>query len=149
VFTAEQVHGWLAVELVKSHRELLSSSLSDPRVSITKDGVTMACRYRSGALDAVVSLTVDVYMAEPNVVALRVRGVRAGSLPLPLGRILEEVSQATNRLEWEVRWRQAQSDPVALISIPPPRNRGDKVVRIDAVELGEGEIRVAGTSQSP
>jgi hypothetical protein len=145
-FTAEEINGWLAVELVKGHRELLPPNFSDPRVAITPDGATLACRYRSGAIDVVASLAVDVYLAEPGVVALRVRGARAGSLPLPLGQIVEEISRATNRLEWQVRWSQTDGDPVALISIPPPRNRGDKAVRIDAVELGDGEIRVAGTS---
>ncbi len=147
-FTADEINGWLATEMVKNHRELLPPSLSDPRVSIHPDGMTIACRYRSGAIDVVVSLAVDVYMAEPGVMALRLKGVRAGSLPLPLlGRVVDEVSQATRRLEWNVRWGWTpDGDPVAMVSIPPPRNPGDKSVRIEAVQLEEGEIRVAGVT---
>ena len=156
VFTAAEINGWLAVELAKKRPELLPPSLSDPRVSITKEGMTVACRFRSAALDSVVSLAVDVYAragsADPlngRVVALQVRKVRAGNLPLPLGRILDEVSKATGQLEWEVRWRQAGGEPVALVTIPPPRGHGDKFVLIDTIELAEGEIRVAGTSRRP
>jgi hypothetical protein len=147
VFTAEQINGYLAVELAKNRPDVLPSNLSDPRVSIAKDGVTIAARFRSSALDTVVSLGVDVYLSGPNVVALRVQRVRAGSFPLPLDRILSEVSQGTNRLEWEVRWGQEGGDPVALVTIPPPRNPGEKLVEIDAIELDEGVIRVAGTSR--
>jgi hypothetical protein len=149
VFSAEQINGWLAVELVKSHRELLPPSLSDPRVSIKPDAMTVACRYRSGAIDAVASLAVDVYLAEPNVVALQIRGVRAGSLPLPLGGVLDEISRAIPRSEWDVGLRWVDGDPVMLISRQRPYNPGEKVIRIDAVELEEGEIRVAGWSQRP
>jgi uncharacterized protein YpmS len=157
VFTAAEINGWLAVELAKKRPELLPPSLSDPRVSITKEGVSVACRFRSPALDSVASLTVDVYRPELDpadplngrVVALQVRKVRAGNLPLPLGKILEEVSKATGQLDWEVRWRQAGGEPVALVTIPPPRGRGDKLVLIDTIELAEGEIRVAGTSRRP
>ena len=147
VFTADEINGWLAVDLVKNHRELLPPTMSDPRVVIHPDGATMACRYRSGAIDVVASLAVDVYMTSPGVVGLRLKGVRAGSLPLPLGRMLDEVFQATERLEWEVRsGTSEEGDPVVMISIPPPRHPGDKAIRIDAVELDEGEIRVAGTT---
>jgi hypothetical protein len=145
VFTADEINGWLAVEMVKNHRELLPPSVSDPRVSIQPDGATMACTYHSGAIDVVTSLAVDVYMVQPGVVGLRIKGVRAGSLPLPLlGRVLNEVSQATRQLEWDVRCRWEEGDPVVTISIPPPRNPGGKPVRIEGVELVEGEIRVAG-----
>lgn len=149
VFTAAEINGWLAIELAKNRPEILPTGLSEPRVSITKDGVRIAARFRGAAVDTVVSLGVDVYLAGPDVVALRVQRVRAGSLPLPLGRILNEVSQATSRLEWEVRWGQEGGDPVALVTIPPPRNPGEKRVGIDAIELDEGVIRVAGTSRRP
>jgi len=148
-FTAEQINGYLAADLAKQRPDMLPSGLSDPRVSITKDGVTIAARFRTPALDTVVSLGVDVYLSGPNVVALRVQRVRAGSFPLPLERILSEVAQATSRLEWEVRWGQEGGDPVALVTIPPPRNPGEKRVEIDAIELDEGVIRVAGTSRRP
>ena len=149
VFTAEQINGYLAVGLAKQRPDMLPANLSNPRVSISKDGVKIAAKFRTAAVDTVVSLDVDVYPAGPNVVALRVQRIRAGSFPLPLGRILSEVAQATNRLEWEVRWGEESGDPVAMITIPPPRNPGEKVVTIETIELDEGVIRVAGTSRGP
>ena len=149
VFTAEQINGWLAVELARKRPDLLPSGLSDPRVSITKNGMTIAAKYHSAVVDTVVSLGVDVYRSESGGIALRVQRVRAGRLPLPLGRILDEVSRATNRLEWEVRWGQEDGDPVALISLPRPQDPREKIVEIDAIELDDGVIRLAGTSRHP
>ncbi len=152
IFTEEEINGWLAVDLVKSYSDLLPGAVSDPRVSIEPDRVTAACRYRSPPTpvpETVLSLAVEVYLAEPNVIALRVRKVRAGAVPLPLGSVLDEIAQATRRLQWEVRWRRAEGDPVALITIPPPKDKRGRVVQIQKIELAKGEIRVAGTSRRP
>ena len=120
VFTADQVNGWLAVELGK-RPEMLPGAVRDPRVAIQPQQLTVACRYKDSQIDTVLSLTVDAYLAEPNVIALRIRKARAGSLPLPLDRVLQEVSRATDQLDWQVDWRQAAGDPVALVRMPAVR----------------------------
>ena len=45
-FTAAEVNGWLAVDLVKNHAGMLPGTISDPRVAITPEAVDVACRYR-------------------------------------------------------------------------------------------------------
>ena len=35
------------------------------------------------------SLTIDAYLHEPNVLALRIRRARAGALPVPLAQVLD------------------------------------------------------------
>lgn len=146
-FTADQINGWLAVDLVKNHAGQLPPSVSDPRVAIEPDGLTVACRFKQGAVDSVLSLSVDVYLSEPNVVAVRIRKARAGALPLPLDSVLERISEAVRRSKLRIRWRQAEGDPVALISLPPPRRPSDDVVEIDTLRLGDGEVYVAGTTR--
>ena len=73
VFTAEQVNGWLAVDMVRNHPDLLPASVSDPRVTIEPEQIRIACRVDRGDWAGVVSLAVDVYLAEPNVIAARIR----------------------------------------------------------------------------
>ena len=146
-FTAEQVNGWLAVDLVKNHADMIPGTISDPRVAITPDAVTVACRYREGRINTVLSLAVDVYLEKPNVVALRVRRARAGTLPLPLDNVLKQIARATDRLEWRIDWRQADGDPVALVTIPSPRDKHRRVVQLQTLRLGNGEIFVAGTTK--
>jgi hypothetical protein len=146
-FTAAEINGWLAVDLVKNHADLLPGTITDPRVAITPDAVTVACRYREGRINTVLSLSVDAYLEGPNVVALRVRKARAGALPLPLDDVLKQIARATDRLEWRIEWRQAGGDPVALVCIPSPRDKHRRVVQLETLRLGNGEIHVAGTTR--
>ena len=147
VFTAEQINGWLAVDMMQNHRDLLPAALRDPRVAIEPEQVTLACRMDRGNWSSVFTLAVDVYLAEPDVVALRIRDARAGALPLPLEAILEEISQKASRMGQPIRWRQAQGDPVLEISIPPPRDAGQKVIRIETLPLGEAKVYLSGSTR--
>lgn len=143
-FTAEQINGWLAVDLVENHPNQLPPAVSDPRVAIEPDRLLLACRFRQGRFDTVLSLELDAYLAEPNVVAVRIGAARAGSLPMPLEGVVERISQAIEGARLRTQWRQADGDPVAMISIPPQSNRQGKRVEIDSFRLGDGEVHVAG-----
>jgi hypothetical protein len=143
-FTAEQINGWLAVDFLKNHAGSLPPGVSDPRVEIKPEGVTVACRWDNGTLAAVLSLQAELYVAEPNVLALRIHGARAGSLPLPLDDVLDGLSTAAENMEVGVRWLQADGDPVAMITIPPPEGERDTRIWIESIELGDGQIHLAG-----
>lgn len=144
-FTAEQINGWLAVDRVRNHPNSLPSTMHDPRVTIDAHGVTIACRYRQGAIDSVLSVTVEPYLHEPNVVALRIVKARAGLLPAPLGPVIDRLSDAAEQLHFDLQWRRDGADPVALVSLP---EHGRRVPRIENIRLGQGELFVAGTTTS-
>lgn len=146
VFTAEQINGYLAVQLPKDHPKLLPPTFHDPRIAITPQHVTLACRYKDARVACVLSLTVEVYLADPNVIALRIRRARAGSIPLPLDDVLRHITQATKDMAWRVEWRQAEGDPVAQVHLPLTRTKDGKQIRIDSLRLDDGEIYVAGTT---
>lgn len=146
LFTTEQINGWLAVDLLENHPRALPRGISDPRVAIDPSQLTLACRVRRKSFDGVVTLAVDAYLAEPNVVALRIRSVRTGLIPLPMDRILDRVTEAARRFKLKLQWRQVEGDPVALVSIPPPRDENDKAVHVEAIQLGENEIYVSGST---
>ncbi len=147
LFTAEQINGWLAVDLVENHPQALSEVLHDPRVAIEPDRMMFFYRFRQGDFSCVVTLTIEPYVPEPNLLALRICKVRVGSLPWPLGHILDRISQAAVRTGFYLRWRQADGDPVALITIPSPPDRDDKIIQIETLRLGKGEIYLAGTTR--
>ena len=86
-------------------------------------------------------------MPKPNVLALRIRSARAGWVPIPLRTFLDAIGQAVRRAGLRIEWRQADGDPVALISIPPPRRTGGKRVRLAAVGAGDGRISLSGTTE--
>lgn len=146
LFTADEINGWLAVDLVKNHGASLPPAIRDPRVHIEPDRLTLACRFRQGGLESVLSLIVEVHLAESNRIALRIRKVRAGALPLPLGDVLGELSEAARRAEYPIEWRQSGGDPVALIPVQAVDQRA--AVRIEKLVIRQGEIYLEGTTTS-
>ncbi len=146
-FTAEQINGWLAVDFVKNHPATLPPLFHNPRVSIDSDNIALACRYEGGIVSTVLTLTVEPYVPEENVLALRIVRVRAGLVPMPLEKVLDGISDAARRSEWRIEWRQSGGDPVALLSAPPPDNAGDLTVKIETIRLGKGDIFLSGSTE--
>jgi hypothetical protein len=68
-------------------------------------------------------------------------------LPLPLTQVLDGVAEAARRLKLHLAWRQVDGDPVALITIPPTRDREDTEYQLEALELREGEIYLSGRTR--
>ncbi|MBI2825890.1 MAG: hypothetical protein HYX69_14490 [Planctomycetia bacterium] len=146
LFTEEQINGWLAVDLVRNHAELLPEGFVDPRVRIEAGRARIACGYRQAAVSTVLSISVDLYLAEPNCVALRFEGARAGALPVPMTTLVEGVAHAAERLNLRVRWRQAGGDPVALVSLPTAHDEKN-VLKLDALRLRDRELYLAGRTE--
>lgn len=144
LFTAEQINGWLAVDMVNNHLIALPPAVQAPRVSIDKKRVTIACRFEQGGINSVLSVTVEPSMPEPNVIALRIIKARAGLLPVPLAQVLDRISEAARGMECRLDWRRTGGDPVALLSFPAADE--DHPVSIESLRLGDGEIYVAGTT---
>ena len=86
-------------------------------------------------------------MAEPDVLALRIRHARAGALPLPLGEVLDRISREARRRQFRLQWKQKQGDPVALVPLELRSGKDDRVLRVEAVELRQDEVYVSGTTQ--
>ena len=145
VFTAEQINGWLAVDLVENYPKLLPPTIHDPRVAIHDGQIIVGCRY-DGKVSAVVSLEADVSLPEPNVIAVRIRRARAGAVPLPLDKFLPEAIDALKRAGFVVELRQAGADPVLLVRVPLQTDRG-RTLNLQSLTLRDGEIDVAGESK--
>jgi hypothetical protein len=144
LFTAEQINGWLALDLARNFPDTLPPGVVDPRVDIRRDGVTVACRYLDGAVVTVMSLDAEIYMDQANVLCIRLHNARAGAIPVPLGEILDGVQQAAAEADLELTWLQAEGDPVALVRFHPPRDDEDTLYELETLELRAGEIYVEG-----
>ena len=138
LFTDEGINGWLAEVLPEKFSETLPESLSDPRVAIRPDKVMAFVRFHEGDFSSVITLTVEPYVPEPNVLALRFHGIRAGTVPWGLGEIERGLTEAARQQNVQIEWRQADGeDPVARIPI----------VGLDKCKLGHGELYLSGTIQ--
>ncbi len=148
-FTMEQINGWLAVDMQENHPDLLPKYVFEPRIHIDKGGLKLGCRYESKRVSAIFSLNMDMYLAEENIIALRIRNAKAGALPLPLDKVLDGVAEGAQRLKLKIEWRTIENDPVAMITIAPPGSTDDLKVTVKKLELREGEVYVAGTTNAP
>lgn len=146
VFTAEQINGWLAVDLLRNHPKALPDFLASPRVAIDANRITLACRIQRMGVTSVLSLTVEPSIPKPNVIALRIVKARAGLLPMPLQRVLDGLSHAACAAQIHLEWQRTGGDPVALLSLPVEHD-GDRNIQIEALDLREGRIHVVGTTQ--
>ena len=150
VFTADQINGWLAVDREENHPQLIPHEFHDPRVAIHDGQLIVGCRYESQQINTVLSLTVDVYLQSPNVLALRIQRARAGAVPLPLKDVTNRLVSACENLGCKVELREVGADPLLLLTLPLPANSGrDGTIRVETVELHEGELHVAGQTVRP
>jgi hypothetical protein len=145
-FTQDEVNGWLAAELPAKFPRALPPGVSDPRVAIARGKVRLAAHYQRGGVDTIVSLAGEAHLTQqPNEVAIHISQVRAGLLPVPLGKFLQEVTERATRANLPLRWTEAEGTPVALIRVP--RQWGESRHRqlvLQRLVFGDGELAVAG-----
>ncbi len=147
VFKAKTINAWLAVDLPRNQSALLPAGMHDPRVYIGPQGITMACQADRGGLHGVVSLQISAFVEADDVVGLRVHKARLGAIPWSMRGVLDAITDAAQKSNVDIRWRQADGDPVALIKITSSQNRRKQIIHIDTIRLEEGELVVAGTTQ--
>ena len=151
-FTQDQINGWLAVDLPKKFPGSLPGGVSDPRVAVAPNQVQLAVKWQQGNASAVLSAAGEAYLTEePNEVAVRILSVRAGALPVPLARFLDEIATRAASSGLPLRWTEIDGDPVALVKLPLDRAEfKGKQLLVEELRLEEGAIVVAGrTDEGP
>lgn len=147
VFTESQINGWLAVDLPEKHKELLPPDVHDPRVVIQPDRAKVAWRWDRDRFTTVVSLDLEIFLSKPDELAIRIRRIRAGAVPLPTAQLLDLIGKRAEEAKLHIRWVQEDGDPVALVPIPPVED-GRLLRRIKAIRLEEGQVYLAGETQA-
>ncbi len=148
VFKAETINAWLAVDLPRNFPTLLSPGMHEPRVHVGPEGIKMACKVDRGAFHCVISLEISAFVASDDVVGLRIHDARLGAIPWSLRSVLDVITDAAKKSNADIRWRQANSDPVALIRFTSAQGNGKRVIHIDTIRLEEGSMEVAGTTET-
>jgi hypothetical protein len=146
IFAEPAINAWLAADLERKFPESLPPEVRDPRVRITAQNIQLACRYETEHWQTVVSVTADVYLTKvPNELAVRIREVHAGQLPLPLKKVVEEVSRQAARHGVPLRWSQEQADPVALVPLQfLDDEHPDRLIHLESLTLRDGEVVLQG-----
>lgn len=149
LFTVEQINGWLATQLASGKGNDLPSNMRDPRVAITKDLFTLGFRNRSSGVETVISVDASVLITEKGEVGIRLMSVRAGALPLPVMQLADQLATACKKLKLPIRWTQQNGTPIAIVNITRDASTKNRDFFIDAIELRQGEMYVAGHTEVP
>ena len=144
-FSAEEVNGWLASDLSRKYPLLVPKGVDQPRVAIDPEHLQLACKYSNKRIRSIISIDADIQLTgQPNVVAVRLKSVSAGILPVPLKHIRKGVSKAATRSNLDLQWSDQGEDVVALVTIPERHEEIDGLLRVDRIELRDGILYVAG-----
>ena len=144
-----EVNGWLAADLPSKLPNLLPADIANPCVSFRGQAITLAFRYADERWDVIVSARLSVSATnESNQIKVRIDRLRAGAIPLPLTRVMEQASDACRDSGIRLRWTEEQGRPVALIRLELPSPHGVKRdVVLEQITVEDGQLVLSGTSQ--
>lgn len=140
-FTQQQINSWLAEELHQKHAKLLPNGVSDPRVQFAPEAVQLGFQFQREGWEGVISVRARPWVPQENQLALEIESVKAGLMPIPLDRVLQEISRQFETEGWRVTWREAHGHDVLVISLD---GGGAEQPVLEAVEVVEGAVRVRG-----
>lgn len=140
-FTEQQVNSWLAEELPHHETIGLPNGVSEPRIQLTQDAVLIAFRYEGEGWDTVINCHLQVRLVAPNELEIEVGSIRAGLIPLPLEKVLAEISQGMTKQGLDVPWTLSESGNAILVDLN--RKTGDQPV-LESLELREGSLHLSG-----
>ena len=145
-FSDNEINAWLIEELPQKFPKLLASGARDPRVVIEDGRIRAAVRYTNHRIDTVISCEVEVELTEePNRLAVRVKNLRAGALPLPLASFLKGITREAAAGGVDINWDFTEDGPVALVAVPSEHpNYVQAPVVVESVQLFAGQLVLSG-----
>jgi hypothetical protein len=147
-FSESEINAWLAAVLPEKFPQALSSGVSDPRIAIEGDLIRLAVRYDRGSTHAVISLAARARLTDvPNELAIEIREVRAGALPVPLARFLDEIKLHAAHAGFPLRWTDAAGQPVALVRLPLEAKEPARRLHVERLELDDKALVVGGRTE--
>lgn len=147
VVSAEELNGWLATKLPEAFPNLLPKNLRDPRIAITPDAIYLAARSDVAGVDTVVTVVVEPFVTAEGDLAIELRQVLAGMLPLPSKEIIDKLVEATRSLELPIRWTQNGGNSVVVVERRLWDTDDQQHRRLEAIELAEGELFLSGRTE--
>lgn len=146
-FTQEQINGWFVSDLPEKFPDSLPDLVQDPRVIIAQNKLTVIFKFVTNQLDGFVTVDSDVFCTEvENEVAVKIKNVKSGIVPLPIAPWVERIESVFNKIGVPVYWTNIENDPVAVFTIPEymtPQGINQNAV-IDSISLQDGKLVVVG-----
>lgn len=143
--TDDGINSWLETEFGDLDSAELPPGISDPRVRTEADRVLLGFRYDSDAYRGVVSLAVRFQLRGENRLEIEIVSLSAGSLPIPLAAIVDQLDQTHTDDDWTIQFVENERRYLIVVEY-----RGDASFRhgVEKVALSPGTIRITGHSES-
>ncbi len=148
-FTERSINGYFEEDFVRSGvaKSVLPEGISAPRVAIEPDKFRLAFRYNLGPWNTIISIEMRMWLAtkrEPNVIALELQSLHAGSVPIAAQSLLEQISETARQNGIEVIWYRYHGNPVALLKFQA--NEPHPTIQFLDLKLNNGELVIRGRS---
>jgi hypothetical protein len=123
--------------------------VKDPRVAIEEDRIQIAGRYEGRRIQSVLNISVKVYLTDrPNVVAMKIESARAGLVPLPLKRVMDEADKIARKAKGvSIEWAEQGGKPIALITLPSRHQEIAGRLKLEVLDLRPHEIYFSGVTE--
>jgi hypothetical protein len=96
----------------------------------------------------VLSIAGEAYLtAQTNEVAIRLDSARAGLVPIPLGRVIQEINDRAERADVNLRWTEVKGSPVALLRLPLESDNSERRSVLDRLDTRPNQILLAGRTE--
>jgi hypothetical protein len=144
-FTEEQINSYLEEGFVQSglDERLLPENISQPRIMFEPEKVRLAFRYGKDPWSSIISIEFKVWLTkEPNVIALELQTLKAGSLPINAQSLLYKVSEAARHGDIKMKWYRYNGNPVALLRFDYEGVRPSVVLQ--KLEVEQGSLVIHG-----
>jgi hypothetical protein len=144
VFSDEEVNAWLAEDLITHFADQLPPEVDEPRLLFEFDRITLAFQLHQRGIHSVITVVARPRVPEGNTVELTLEKIRAGILPVPADNFLDRIIDYARSHGVDVQWSRKDGYPVVVMRYTPNLDRED--VRLEEVQIGNGQIRLAGRS---
>jgi hypothetical protein len=142
--TEDQINGWLIGELPTRFPSALPSKMRDPRIAIEPGRLKVACQYRHGNMQAVLTLEAESFVTErPNELGIRIIDARIGAVPGLTDKAMQAITSACGRAKLPIRWIDRGPQPKAVIRLSRDLRQRELDMRLEHIAISDGTVSVA------
>ena len=152
-FSEAQINGWLAWDLKQKFPDLIPPQISDPRLMIKDETVTLAFRCSVKPFRGVAIIEADVFLTGViNQIGIRIKSIHSGMIPVPIAAFADQITDQAKNSGLEIQWNTEESESVAIIDLPDAMikpNDGGSYIELKTFEIGEGGVTISGITHPP
>lgn len=143
----QQINGWLANGLSDKFPDLLPRGITQPRVAFAQDKVSIACRSNFKGFSGVVVGEFDLFCTDQkDQLAIRIRGIHAGVIPIPIRSFIDQIDQQLQKAGFATQWSELEGDPVLTVDIPEKFLILQDIYRVElsTIDFADQTVTVSG-----